>query len=168
MTTEHLWMLTMVVMFGLFLRGLRLEAKRSLQAIARTEDDSEWRDQMQVALVQHEARRRLHAMREEQTRRETARRAKAEREALRAAQLRRARWEYEAPHADGEADLSGEAFGDHGFAAIADIIDEDSLYAPLRDFGDRLNNRMAQEIEEIEESQDELFVRRGARAVQAV
>ena len=139
MTIENLWMLTMLGMFGLFLRGLQAEARRSLKAIARDDEDLSWRTDLQLVMAQNNARQRLIEMRAEEAKRETARRIKTEREALRAAQLRRSRWEYEAPHSDNEDfDLSGEAFGDHGFARIAEIIDEDELYVPLRSFNERL------------------------------
>lgn len=138
MTTENVWMLVMAGMFGLFLRGLQVEARRSLQAIARDNDDITWRAEMEVVMAQRNARQRLLAMRQEQEQREAARLARAEREAFRAAQLRRTRWEYDAPRHTDEVDLSGEAFGDHGFARIAEIIDEDELYVPVRSFNERV------------------------------
>ena len=143
MTTENLWMLAMLGMFGLFLRGLQVEARRSLQVIARDDEDHSWRSEMQLAMAQRQARQRLAAMRAAEDKASTARRIKAEREAFRASQLRRSRWEYAAshnalenPHED--FDLSGEAFGDHGFARIAEIIDEDELYVPVRSFNERV------------------------------
>ncbi len=139
MTMENLWMLAMLGMFGLFLRGLQAEARRSLKAIARDEDDLSWRTDLQLVMAQRSARQRLIEMREAEAKTETARRIKTEREAFRAAQLRRSRWEYDAPQNDYEDyDLSGEAFGDHGFARIAEVIDEDELYVPLRSFNERL------------------------------
>lgn len=137
--TENLWMLAMLGMFGLFLWSLQTEARRSLKAIARDEDDKTWRTEMHVALAQRNARQRLAKMRAEEAKRETARRIKAEREAYRAAHARRARWQYEAPCRNrDDLDISGEAFGDHGFAHIAAVIDEDELYVPLRSFNERV------------------------------
>ena len=139
MTMENLWMLAMLGMFGLFLRSLQVEARRSLKAIARDEDDQSWRNDVQLVMAQRNARQRLIAMRAEEAKRETALRIKTEREAFRAAQLRRSRWEYGAPQNDhDDYDLSGEAFGDHGFARIGEVIDEDELYVPLRSFNERL------------------------------
>ncbi|HEY0072648.1 MAG TPA: hypothetical protein VGB77_01010 [Abditibacteriaceae bacterium] len=139
MTTETFWMLAMLGMFGLFLRGLQVEARRSLQAIAHDEDDHSWRAEMQLVMAQRQARQRLTAMRAAEEKAATAHRIKAEREAFRAAQLRRSRWEYAAPqNGHDDFDLSGEAFGDHGFARIAEIIDEDELYVPLRSFDERV------------------------------
>jgi hypothetical protein len=139
MTTENLWMLVMLGMFGLFLRGLQVEARRSLQSITRDEDNHSWRSEMQIAMAQRQARQRLAAMRAAEEKAATAHRIKTEREAFRAAQLRRSRWEYAAPQsAHEEFDLSGEAFGDHGFARIAEIIDEDELYVPVRSFNERV------------------------------
>lgn len=150
MTLENLWMLAMLGMFGLFLRSLQAEARRSLKTIAHDEDDLSWRSELQLAMAQRSARQRLVEMRAEEAKRETARRIKVEREALRAAQLRRSRWEYDAPQNHEEHDLSGEAFGDHGFARIADIIDEDELYTPLRSFNERVGRLGQHEDDAVE------------------
>ena len=139
MTMETVWMLAMLGMFGLFLRGLQVEARRSLQAIAHDEDDHSWRSEMQLVMAQRQARQRLSEMRAAEEKAATAQRIKAEREAFRTAQVRRSRWEYAAPqNAHEDFDLSGEAFGDHGFARIAEIIDEDELYVPVRSFNERV------------------------------
>lgn len=143
MTTENLWMLAMLAMFGLFLRGLQVEARRSFQAIAHDEDDHAWRAETQLVLAQRQARQRLMAMRALEEKAAAARRIKTEREAFRTAQLHRSRWDYAAPqnahkNRHDDFDLSGEAFGDHGFARIAEIIDEDELYIPVRSFNERV------------------------------
>jgi hypothetical protein len=136
---ENLWMLAMMGMFGLFLWSLQVEARRSLKAIARDEDDLTWRAEMQHVMAQRSARQRLSKMRDEEAKREKARRIKAEREAFRASHTRRSRWDYESPKQDNvDFDISGEAFGDHGFAHIAEVIDEDEFYTPLRSFNERV------------------------------
>lgn len=125
MTVDQLWMLAMLAMFGMFLRGLQSEARRTLKTIAHDESDAEWRTEMQLVMAQQQARQRLRAMREDAARQE----------AERAARLRRARWERRRTEALDESEAPGSRLS---FAHIGDIIDEDELYGPFRLFGERI------------------------------
>ena len=68
MTSENVWMVSMVAMFGLFLIGVWVEARRSLRALA--EDDfgaaevKECEADYQTVMARIEARTRLTEMRE--------------------------------------------------------------------------------------------------------
>jgi hypothetical protein len=135
MTTDQVWMLAMLAMFGLFLRGLQSEARRALKAIAHDEHDGEWRSQMQLVMAQQQARQRLRAMREEAARQEAERQARLSR-ALWERRRAEAIDESRAPAHERPALSSLESR--FGFAHIGDVIDEDELYSPFRLFGERI------------------------------
>lgn len=136
MTVDHLWMLAMLAMFGMFLRGLQTEARRTLHTIAHDEHDAEWRAEMQIVMAQQQARERLRAMRQEAARKEEERQLR----------LRRARWQRRcAEHID-ESDLPASqrpALSRLSFAHIGDVIDENELYGPFRLFGERIGELRA-------------------------
>ena len=135
MTMDQVWMLAMLAMFGLFLRGLQSEARRALKAIAHDEHDGDWRAQMQVVMAQQQARERLRAMREEAARQEAERQAR----------LHRSRWERRCATAIDESALPAHrrpalssVESRLGFAHIGEVIDEDELYGPFRLFSERI------------------------------
>jgi hypothetical protein len=128
-----MWMLAMMVMFGLFLRGLQTEARRALKTISHDEREADWHAERQVALAQQQARERLHAMRQEASRKEAERQAR----------LRRARWERRCAEAIDESEIPATqrpARAQLSFAHIGDVIDEDELYGPFRLFGERIGH----------------------------
>jgi len=74
MSIETAWMTTMVVMFGLFLLGLWIEARRTLRALDEAnheaEDARNWQMDYQVVMARRAARRKLRTMRRDEMRRD--------------------------------------------------------------------------------------------------